>query len=301
MSINNISPAGQPAPERARFASEPSSSHSVHDSVELSRGNSAADNGLIPPMMHRIDGQAGNAPAGRTSAQSSEPQDKKSVSVEINKWVVAEDNTSYLINTGGCGAIKIFVDGGESSYSIVFHSFGSQDSKDAAGQIGNYILSRKEKPESVRILNIQPFGISASVNNTVNVISDMIKEEGSIKINGHAVCLNNIDGEKYSKFICLDLEGTEKQILDRYDNLILKSREMSDDERAMKIKLFQSIPFNLRTTEFLRKWSTLSLEEARQHVDGLNIKSKPFGKLRSKLGSTLAKVRNSFTGRKSAE
>lgn len=252
-------------------------------------------------MTRHPEVNAESAPAGLKSVQSQEPSEKKSVSVEINKWVVAEDNTSYLINTGGCGAIKIFVEGGESGYSIVFHSFGIKDSMDAAEQIGNHILSRKEKPESVRILNIQPFGISASVNKTVNVISDMIKADGSIKVDGRAVCLNNIDGERYSSFICLDMEGTEKQILDRYDHLVLKSREMSDDDRAMKIQLFQSIPFNRRTPEFLRKWSSFTLEEARQHVEGLNVKKKPFGKLRNKLGSALAKVRGSFTEKKTAE
>ncbi len=247
------------------------------------------------------DVQVKSIPAGSASLQSPGTQEKKSVSVEINKWFVTEDNTSYTIETGGCGAIKIFVEGEKASYSIVFHSFGSQDSKDAAGQIGRYILGRNEKPESVKILNIQPFGISASVNNTVKVIREMISEKGNIKIDGHTVCLNNIDCENYSEFVHLDLEGTEKQILDRYDHLILKSRKMSDDERAMKIRLFQSLPLNARTPEFLRKWSSLTLEEARQLVDGLNRKNKPISEFRNALGITLAKVRSCFTGSKNPE
>jgi hypothetical protein len=294
MSINSISQSGQPAPERARFTAEPASANVVQDSVELSRGDGTGDNGLIPPMMRRSATQAESSQESGKAQQSKEPQEKKSVPVEINKWVVAEENTSYLIHTGGCGAIKIFVNSGESSYSIVFHSFGTQDSKDAAGQIGGYVLSKKEKPESVRILNIQPYGISADVNRTVSVISDTIRDKGGIEVEGHTVCLNNIDGEPYTDFVCVDMEGTEEQILSRYDNLIVKARPMSDEDRSMKIKLFQSIPFNLRTPAFIRKWSSLSLEEARKTVDELNVKKKPSGGLRKKLGSAFTKIRNSI-------
>jgi len=53
------------------------------------------------------------------------------------------------------------------------------------------------------------------------------------------------------------MEGTEEQILRRYDHLILKPRPISDEDRSMKIQLFQGIPFNLRIPAFIRKWGSL--------------------------------------------
>lgn len=197
-----------------------------------------------------------------------QPQ-KKSVTVGVNEWVIGSENSSYVINTAGCGAIKIFVDCGKSSYFIVFHSFGTKDSREAATQIGRYILSREEKPESVRILDIYPYSISSSVKQTVAVIYKILEEKGGISVERHTVCLNNIEGEMYSRFISVDLQGTEREILDRYDHLIVKSRNLSADERAKKSLLFQSLPLNVRTPEFLRKWATLSLDEAERLVDDL--------------------------------
>lgn len=314
MSIQSIFPAGKPETGNMRFTSKQSLSYDVKDSVELSPAVSAAcekpialmnnsagqsqssrlatecDNLMLSDPV-RKNNQAGNANILHDAFQS--PKSQQSVTVEINKWVVGEDNTSYIIETAGCGAIKIFVDCGKSSYFIVFHSFGTQDSKEAAKQIGNYILNRKEKPESVRILDIQPYMISSDVEKTVNVIQDMLSTEDKTKIDRHTVCLNNINCEKYSQFVRLDMEGTENQILDRCDHLILKSRKMSNDERAMKIKLFQSIPLNSRTSEFLRKWASLSLDEARQFVDELKKnqkKKKTSGSLWNAMRDVLKKI-----------
>ncbi|MDQ7825778.1 MAG: hypothetical protein RDV48_23455 [Candidatus Eremiobacteraeota bacterium] len=291
MPIQSIPPVARPVFEKARLSSESSPSFSVQDSVELSQASSSDSCGLIPPRARFAGG-----PAVRSSLQSPEAPEKKSVTVEINEWLVGEDNTSYIIETAGCGAIKIFVDCGESSYFIIFHSFGTQDSKDAAAQIGDFILGSKKRPESVKILDIQPYAISGDVKDTVAVIHEMLSAQGSIKIDGRTVCLNNIDGEKHSNFVRLDLEGTEREILDRYDHLILKSRTMSDDERAMKIRLFQTLPLSVRTPEFLRKWAPLSLEEARRLVDGLQSRKekKSPGSLGDKLKSVLAKARKSL-------
>lgn len=231
---------------------EQASCGSVQDTVELSRGKRDGDCGLIPPPV-------------RADLQSPQPQ-KKSVTVEINEWVIGREDTSYIINTAGCGAIKIFVDSEKSGYFIVFHSFGTQDSMEAAAEIGRYILGAGKKPISVRILDIQPYSITGSVKKTVAVINKMLEEKGGIKVDGRTVCLNNIEGERYSSFVSVDLQGTEQEILDRYDHLVLKNRNMSDAERAEKRRLFQSIPLNVRTPEFLRKWASLSREEAERLV-----------------------------------
>jgi len=280
------------APDYGRISTQSSSSTGLQDSVEPSRADIKVECGLIPPMIFRPAGAA----AGTASLQSQQAGEKKHVSVEIHEWLVGEENTSYTIDTAGCGAIKIFVECGKSSYSIIFHSFGTQESKDAAGQIGHYILGSKEKPESVKILSIQPYAITRSVQDTVKVIRDMLSEEHQIVTEGHVVCLNNVEYEMNSEFIRLDLEGTEEEILGRYAHLVVKPRKMSDEERAMKISLFQSLPGNVRTPEFLRNWSTLSLEEARQVVDGFAMKKKPSGRVRKAIGGALKKVRDFATG-----
>jgi hypothetical protein len=248
-----ISPPLQPSHGEARLLPEQASCCSVQDTVELSRGERDGDCGLIPPTV-------------RADLQSPQPQ-KKSVTVDINEWVIGSEDTSYIINTAGCGAIKIFVDCEKSGYFIVFHSFGTQDSMNAAAEVGRYILGAEKKPRSVRILDIQPYSITGSVKKTVAVIHKMLEEKGGIKVDGRTVCLNNIEGERYSSFVSVDLQGTEKEILDRYDHLVLKDRNMSDAGRAEKRRLFQSIPLNMRTPELLREWASSSLEEAERLVD----------------------------------
>ena len=194
------------------------------------------------------------------------------INVREKEWCVTENDTSYVIDSGGCGAIKIFVDADESSYSIVFHSDGTQESKEeAAPDISSYLLSQKNKPQNVRILCIQPYSVSRDVMESVYKINHALEEEG-IPTSLRSVCLNNIEGEKHSKFIRLDLAGSEEQILGRYDDLLVKSRDMSEEDRARKIKLFQTVPMSLRTSEFLKNWSSLSVEEAKQLVDGLRKK-----------------------------
>lgn len=200
---------------------------------------------------------------------SSESRQGARILVSENEWYVAEEGHDYIVATGGCGAIKAFVDAGESSYAIVFHSDGSQDSKEvAAPQISNYILRQKERPRSVRLLSIQPYSQSKDVMDSVNGIGNRLEQAG-ISSHVHAVTLNNIDAEDHSQFVYLNLRGTEKQILDRYSDLRIKSRELSKEDRAKKIALFQSLPAQVRTSEFIKEWSTLSLEEAGEVVAGV--------------------------------
>jgi len=99
-----------------------------------------------------------------------------------------------------------------------------------------------------------------------------------------------------SEFIRLDLEGTAEEILARYDHLVVKSRKMGDEARAMKSLLFQSLPGNVRTPEFLRKWSSLTLEEARQVADDFASRKEPPGRLLKTLRSNVKKVRDFVAG-----
>ena len=78
--------------------------------------------------------------------------------------------------------------------------------------------------------------------------------------------------------------------------IVVKSRKMSDDERAMKIRLFQSLPGNVRTPGFLRKWSSLTLEEARQVANGFASRKKPSGSVRKTLCSTMKKIHDFVAG-----
>lgn len=181
--------------------------------------------------------------------------------VRENEWRVGDLDDSVLINTSGCGAVKIFVG---SSSCIVFHSFGDAESKVVARQIGNYLL--RQRPESVRVLCLQPYDISRDVMDSVNEIRELTEQEG-IPTSVRAVRLDNLEHERYSAFLQLDLGGSEEQILDRYSDLVVRSRPMSKAERAQKIELFQSLPPSVRTPEFLKRWSGLSLEEAREVAD----------------------------------
>lgn len=197
----------------------------------------------------------------------------QSIKVAENEWHVGPVETSCLISTGGCGAVKIFVDGENSNYCIVFHSFGDEEAKFAARQIGNYILRKKDNAQSLRVLCLQPYEISRDVMNSVYEISDATRKAG-IPTEIRSVCLNNIEHERYSEFIHLDMGGSEQQILERYAGLVLKSRELSKQDRARKIELFQSLSAKHRTPEFLKKWSGLSLEEARALVEQLQEQDK---------------------------
>jgi len=190
MTVQGISPMATTAPEKGHFRSVPSSSSFEKDSVEPSRADIKLECGLIPPMISGVE----NATASTASLQSRQAGEKGSVSVEINEWLVGEKNTSYTIDTAGCGAIKIIVECEKDSYSIIFHSFGTQESRDAAGKIGHYILGSKEKPASVKILSIQPYAITGSVQETVKVIRDMVEENQSIRTEERIVCLNNVGG-----------------------------------------------------------------------------------------------------------
>ena len=297
MQLQGIYPSLHPSQGEAHLPPEMASCCSVQDRVELSGGAQSGNCSVIPPMAHfaatlqslsspvswgeGLSSQpgedngsgssaigAGSAPSVLAPLQSPQPPGK-SVTVEINEWFPGKENTSYIVNTAGCGAIKIFVDRGESSYFLVFHSFGTQESMEAAADIGRYILNTGSKPEAVRILDIQPYAISPSINKTVGVIREMLEKKGGIQVDGRTICLKNIDGPMYSRFISVDLQGTEQEILDRCDHLILKSREMSDEERAQKIRLFQSLPYSVRTPEFLNKWAPLSLDEAKSLVADL--------------------------------
>jgi hypothetical protein len=171
-----------------------------------------------------------------------------------------------VISTGGCGAVKIFVTGESSNYCIVFHSFGEEDSKIAARQLGNYILHNPESAQSVRVLCLQPYQISRDVINSVHEISKATQGAG-IPTEVRSVCLNNIEHESYTEFVPLDLAGSEQQILQRYSSLMLKDRPLSKEDRLQKIELFQGLHPKHRTPEFLKKWSGLSLSEARGVVE----------------------------------
>lgn len=189
-----------------------------------------------------------------------------SIRVIENEWRVGETETSYLISTGGCGAVKIFVQGESSSYCIVFHSFGDGESKDAGSRLGNYIARQKQRPQSVRVLCLQPYDISRDVMNSVYEIRKATEGAG-IPTEVRTIRLNNIEHESYSEFIQLDMAGSEQQILERYGDLVLKDRLLSKADRTQKIELFQSLPGKHRTPQFLKKWSSLSLEEARVVVE----------------------------------
>lgn len=265
----SISPATPPPASRVRPAVEAPPPFHGEDTLVLSPASSATDRTLARPKTLPADFSPDLRSATAPSSHASRPQESKSVTVQINEWAICEKDTSYLVDTAGCGAIKIFVQGAQSSYDIAFHIFGTKDSDEAAVQIGQHILSKKDRPESVQILCIQPYAINRDVMDTVDLISDAIAGAGTIKTNVRAVCLNNIDCEKFTQFVQVDLKGTEQEIVDRYAHLVLKSAEMSDEDRRQKMQLFQGLPMSARTPEFIRKWSPLSLDEARKTVDEL--------------------------------
>lgn len=181
-----------------------------------------------------------------------------------NEWQVVDEAHDYLVATAGCGAIKIFVETEGSDYSIVFHSNGNLDSRERTGPaIGRYILQQSELPKAVNVLCLQPYDISSDVMDSVNEITSMVHQEG-IPTDVQAVSLKNIEGEPYSQFVHLNLRGTADEILERYGDLRLQGPKLSSEERNKKIALFQSLPREVRTREFIRDWATLSLEEASQ-------------------------------------
>ncbi len=213
-----------------------------------------------------------NPPSGPASLDSLEALGGDMVNVREKEWVVAEAGTRYVVDTGGCGAIKVFVEAGESSYSVVFHSDGSQESKEvSAHNLGTHILRQRDKPKAVNILCLQPYSVSRDVIDSVRSISTLLDEAG-VETTVRSVCLNNIDGEKHGNFVRLNLEGSKEQILDRYQDLVLQSKSLSPEDRNKKIALFQSLPLSHRTPEFLKNWSSLSLEEAKEVVDNLRKK-----------------------------
>lgn len=206
--------------------------------------------------------------------------EKELVNLTVNRWQIEEKNKSYVVNTGGCGAIKLFVKGEDSNYSIVFHSYGTEESKTAAEQIASYIIKNKDSKTSVEILNIQPYKFSRNVQESIDKIKSKIKETNidngnKIKISEHAMCLNNLPGQAYSNFIGVCLDGSKAEIIQRYDNLVIKDRKLSEPERNMKIGLFQQVPASLRTPEFIREWSQLTLEQSKEKIDEMNKKLHP--------------------------
>ncbi len=208
-----------------------------------------------------------SAEGDRVVISSAETRQSHTITVRENEWYVAEPGNDYIVATGGCGAVKVFVEAGESSYAVVFHSDGTPESKEVAPQIGNYILRQKDRPKAVKILCLQPFGNSGDVMDSVNRIDAQLEGAG-IPTGVQAVSLNNIEGERYSSFVHLNLKGSEEQILNRYDDLRVQSKVMSKEDRAKKISLFQSLPPEVRTPEFIRDWSSLSLEQAREVAAG---------------------------------
>jgi len=245
-------------------------------------------NVLQAPLLHTALPRPGSSPKNGPDGFVRSPSDdaglmpspqrlrERAIRVDENEWRVGELDTPYVIHTGGCGAMKIFVQGESGDYCIVFHSFGEDGSKTAARQLGNYIVGQENTPRSLRILCLQPYDISKDVMQSLAEIH-RVTEQAGIPTQVHSICLNNLDHEDYSQFIQLEMTGSEQQILERYSHWILRDRPLSPEDRQKKIALFQSIPLEHRTSALLKRWSGLSLEEARGVAQGLTRREQSWG------------------------
>lgn len=215
-----------------------------------------------PETAHRIN--ARQTPILTPPIAQATPE--KVVTLEVNEWQFAEENTSYLIKTGGCAAIKIFVESEKSPYALVYHCFGTAESKEAARQISDYIIYNKDPQTSVDILNIQPYGISSSIQGCLQTLTRNLKD-ADIPVTQELMCLNNIAGEKYANIVDIHLDGSKEKLKHDYSRFMLKSTQLSESERQQKIQLFQKVPVNMRTYEFIQNWSTLSLAQAAKKIE----------------------------------
>lgn len=201
------------------------------------------------------------------------------VTLPVNEWAICAPHHRYIVETAGCGAIKLFVQsaaGSAHDYAIVFHSYGTQASHEAAAQIGAYILDAKQNPLSVRALCVQPYAVSRDVMRTVHRIADTVGKQAGVAFEERSVCLDALPGEARSRFVRVDLTGTEDEIMARCAPHVVTPPVMSDDERRAKIALFQSLPVDVRTPDFIRRWSTLNLEEARALAEDIRRRSAPW-------------------------
>ena len=201
------------------------------------------------------------------AAEAEEPVD-----VRVNEWRICEPGKRYVVDTAGCGAIKVFVRGSSgraSDYEIVFHSYGTPASQVAAGTIGDHIAARSQPPAEVRILVIMPYDVSAQVMASERRLQEVLSRARGLDYHATVVCLNNIEGEKNARFVRVDLTGTESEIVERCAPLTLRSPEMTEADRNAKIALFQSLPVDVRTPDFIRRWVPLTLDEARTVADGV--------------------------------
>ena len=199
----------------------------------------------------------------------------KRIDVKVDSWEICQEKNSYFVNSAGCGAVKIFVEG-DKAYSLVFHCYGTQNSRYAAKQIVDYILSKKIEKSKVDILNVQPFSISKDVAECLMGISNDLTKNYNVQVNQKILCLNNLKGQKNASFINICLDGSKEDILKRYDRFVLKDKRLSVEDRRKKVELFQMIPVQLRTDEFIKSWSLFDLKQAEAKVEEVYRNLHPF-------------------------
>ena len=205
--------------------------------------------------------------AVRTRQKDLKINSNKRIDVKVDSWQICEEGNEYFVNSAGCGAVKIFVEGDKAKFSLIFHCYGTQNSRYAAKQIADYILSKERGSAKVDILNVQPFSISKDVADCLSGIAKDLTQSSNIQVNQRILCLNNLKGQKNASFINICLDGSKEDILKRYDRFVLKDKQLSVEDRKKKVELFQRIPIQFRTDEFIKSWSLLDLKEAESKVE----------------------------------